>query len=156
MDTPFRIQCKCVIGIAFATFSFAAPADVYVSRDANGRLVYSDRKPAGPAQQIHIEVRPVTAKPAPSSNATERAAWEQADNARAERARLAEQERLAAIEERAKRCTEARRQNAVYSYDGRKCSYDANGGRTCLSSAEIDAKRAEIKQQMDQFCGVRP
>lgn len=156
MDTLFQKPCKCVLAIAIATLSLPAFADIYVSRDANGQLVYSDRKPAGPAQQIRTEVRPAAAKPAPSSNATERAAWEQADNARAERARVAEQERVAAIEERAKRCSAARRQNAVYAYDGRKCSYDANGGRTCLSAAEIDAKRAEAKQQMEQFCGAQP
>lgn len=152
MDTIVRIICKCAMGIAFATPSTAVFADVYVSRDANGHLVYSDRKPAGPAQQVRTEVRPMTAKPAASNNATERATWEQADQARSERARLAEQERLAANQERANRCVAARRQSAVYSYDGRKCSYDANGGRTCLSSAEIDAKRAESKQQMAASC----
>ena len=152
MRTSCRMIRWCAIGGALVTFSVEAFADVYVSRDANGHLVYSDRKPAGPAQQIRIEVRPVTPKPEPFSDANERAAWQQAEDARAERARLAEQERLAATEERAKRCAAARRQNAVYAYDGRKCSYDANGGRACLSSAEIDAKRAEAKQQMAEFC----
>lgn len=156
MDTLFRMPCTYVLGIALVAFSPAAFADVYVSRDANGHLVYSDRKPAGSSQQIRTEARPATAKAAPAGNATERAAWAQADSARAERARLAEQERVAAIEERAKRCAEARRQSAVYSYDGRKCSYDANGARACLSVAEIDAKRAEAKQQMEQYCGVKP
>ena len=156
METIVRMLCQCVIGIAFATLSTAVFADVYVSRDANGHLVYSDRKPAGPAQQVRTEVRPATPKPAATSNATERATWEQADSARTERARLAEQERLASNEERAKRCVAARRQSAIYSYDGRKCSYDANGGRTCLSSAEIDAKRAEAKQQMAASCDAQP
>lgn len=140
---------------------FVFPGDVPSGKPmSNNTILYAlyrmGYQPLGASEQIRTEVRPATEKPAPSGNTTERAAWEQADNARAERARIAEQERLVAKEERAKRCAAARRQSAVYLYDGRKCNYDADGGRTCLSAAEIDAKRAEAKQQLAEFCDAQP
>ena len=139
--------------ILLVTVSVAAVADVYVSRDANGKLVYSDREPAGPHERVRVEERPVSPKPA-STPSDERTKWLQADQEREERARRAEQERTAAAEERARRCTEARRQSATYGLDGRKCSYDAEGVRNCLSDAEIDAKREEAKRLMAENCAA--
>ena len=132
--------------------SAAALADVYVSRDANGKLVYSDREPAGPHERVRVEQRPVSPKPAASTPSDERAKWLQADQDRQEQARRAEQEQIAAADERKRRCVEARRQSATYGFDGRKCNYDGEGNLSCLSAAEIDAKRAELKQLMAANC----
>lgn len=129
-----------------------AADDIYVSRDANGRPVYSDREPRGPHVRVHVESRPVPANSVVSSSADQRESWQQAAQDRENRARRAEAARLAAAEEAAKRCAQARRQQAIYGVDGRKCDYDENGNRKCLSSAEIDAKRAEAKQLMATNC----
>lgn len=143
---------RLIVALILATLSAGAVADIFVSRDANGRPVYSDREPAGPHQRIRVEERPVSPKAEASTPIDQQAAWQKAAEDREERARKAEQERIAAAEEKARRCAEARRQNATYSVDGRKCSYDADGNRSCLSSAEIDAKRAEARQLMAANC----
>jgi hypothetical protein len=152
MSGKLQLAGKTVMGIALATLSIAAFADIYVSRDANGHLVYSDRKPAGPSEPVRIAGRPSADKPASEADAPDPAAWQKADNALEERMSLAEQERIAAIEERAKRCAAARQQGAMFALNAPRCTYDGEGVRSCLSSAEIDAKRLEAKQQMAEFC----
>lgn len=147
-----RTVSQFILTTLLVTLSVAAVGDVFVSRDANGKLVYSDREPAGPHERVRVEERPVSPKPAVSTPSDERAKWLQADQDREERARRAEQERTTAAEERARRCKEARRQSATYGVDGRKCNYDAEGNRSCLSAAEIDAKRAEAQQLMATNC----
>lgn len=136
------------IVLLIATMSAPAVADIYVSRDANGKLVYSDREPAGPHKHVHVDERPVPSKSASGVPTDQAALWERAAKDREERARKAELERKASEEERARRCTQARRENAIYGVDGRKCDYDADGSRRCLSAAEIDSKRAEAKRLM--------
>ena len=152
MKHLFRASGALVVVLSLTSASAPATDDIYVSRDANGRPVYSDREPRGPHVRVHIESRPAPAKSVVSSSADQRETWQQAAQDRENRARRAEAERLAAAEEAAKRCAQARRQQAIYGVDGRKCDYDENGNRKCLSSAEIDAKRAEAKQLMAENC----
>ena len=152
MNHLSRAASQFIFAMLLVTLSVAVVADVYVSRDANGKLVYSDREPSGPHERVRVEERPVSAKPAASTPSDERAKWLLADQEREERARRAEQERSTAAEERARRCKEARRQSATYGVDGRKCNYDGEGNRSCLSSEEIVAKRAEAKQLMAANC----
>lgn len=140
--------------LLLATASTAG-ADIFVSRDANGKLVYSDREPAGPHKRVRTDERPASSSPAGSVLSDQRSTSTQAAQDREERARKAEQERKASAAEKADRCTHARRQNAIYGVDGRKCDYDADGNRKCLSSAEIDAKRAEAKKLMAENCTQR-
>lgn len=147
-----RKASKLILVLFLATSSVAANADIFVSRDANGKLVYSDREPAGPHERVRIEERPVSPNPPNSTPSDQRATSQQAAQDREERTRKAEQERTAAAEEKARRCTQARRQNATYGVDGRKCDYDADGNRKCLSSVEIDAKRVEAKKLMAENC----
>jgi hypothetical protein len=141
-----------IVALFVATMSARAVADIYVSRDANGKLVYSDREPAGPHKHIRVDERTVPSRSASSVSTDQAALWEQAAKDREERARNAELERKAAEEERARRCSQARRENAIYGVDGRKCDYDSDGNRRCLSSVEIDSKRAEAKRLMADNC----
>lgn len=148
-----RTTIQFICAMLLTTLSVAAIADIYVSRDASGTLIYSDREPSGPHERVRVEARPVSPVAAASTASTdERAKWLQPDEDREERAQQAEKQRTAAAEERVKRCAEARRQNAVYGVDGRKCNYDAAGSRSCLSTAEIDAKRAEATRLMAANC----
>jgi len=148
--SPRLSKFGCLIAIGIASSS-AAHADVYVSRDSNGHLIYSDRRPPGKSEPIRVESRPTVASPATvSPSATP--GWEQAEAARKEKARAAEQERITLLEERTKRCNDARKLAASYAVNGPRCSYDGNGGRSCLSAAEIDSKRVEAKRQLAEFC----
>jgi hypothetical protein len=152
VSTISRSISGLLVAIAISVSGDAAFADIYVSRDSNGHLVYSDRKPAGASQTVRVESRPSVMSPAAASNSAAAGNWEQAESARKEKARVAEQERLVLLEERARRCAEAKKQSASYAINGPRCSYDGNGGRSCLSAAEIDSKRAEANRQMAEFC----
>ena len=147
-----RTAVQFICAMLLTTLSVAAIADIYVSRDASGKLIYSDREPSGPHERVRVDARPGSPAPAASTPADERAKWLQADKGREERTQQAEKQRIAAAEERVKRCADARRENAIYGVDGRKCNYDAAGNRSCLSTAEIDAKRAEAKRLMAANC----
>ena len=133
----------------------AALADVYVSRDANGRLVYSDRKPLGESKQVRIEPRPSpTVRDSDPGVTATSVSSQAAISERAERERQEAMQREAAIAERDKQCIAGRRMNAEFGFDGRKCSYHADGTRTCLTSAEIDLKRLEAQRLMAEFCAA--
>lgn len=154
MKLPSRTTIQSILAVLLTTLSVAAIADIYVSRDANGKLIYSDREPNGPHERVRVEARPVSPPPAAETPPDERAKWLQADADREQRAQQEEKRRTTAAEERTKRCADARRQNAIYGVDGRKCNYDAAGNRSCLSTAEIDAKRAEAKRLMAANCAA--
>ena len=156
MKIRTRILRTSVAAVAATFVSMAAFADVYVSRDINGRLVYSDRKPPGESKQIRIEPRPspTVRENQPVVTATS-VSPQAASSDRAERERQEATQREAEMAERDKQCDAGRRMNAEFGFDGRKCSYHADGTRTCLTSAEIDVKRLEAKRLMAEFCAVR-
>jgi hypothetical protein len=135
--------------------SVAMGGEVYVTRDAKGNPVYTDRPATLPAEKLDVrsgatDPAEVQAryddemkKYATDSEASEKARAQAADTAKA---------REITAEDRAKRCVEARTRyeatlNAIRLYEE-----GPDGQRRYLSSEEIDGARADAKKTVDEFC----
>jgi len=133
----------------------ALGGEVYVTRDASGNPVYTDRPDTLPAEKLGV--RSNTTDPAEvqarydeqmkkysaDSDSATKARTEAADTAKA---------REITAEDRAKRCVEARTRyeatlNAIRLYEE-----GPDGQRRYLSAEEIDGARADAKKTVDEFC----
>jgi len=137
--------------------SLVQAGEVYVTRDAQGRPVYTDTPRTIPAQKLGIHR-------ASSDPAATQAQFEEqmkqyaaADAASAKAAAAAKEQAKARelnAEDRAKRCIDARQRYQAATENYRVYEQAPDGERRYLSSEEIDALRASAKKSMDEFCGA--
>jgi hypothetical protein len=134
----------------------AQAAEVYVTRDAKGNVVYTDRPESMPAEKVGIRSRPTddtAIRAQAEQGAKDRA---EADKAAADKAKQAADAAKVvelSAEDKVKRCQGARANyeglmNARRIYEPGSTPED----RRYLDSAEIDAARADAKKVMDEFC----
>lgn len=129
----------------------AAAGDVYVTKDAQGNFIYTDTPQTIPAQKIDVHAAN-GAQATPSSQAAAPAAPQGQAAADTSPPAADPQAAKTNAADKAKRCSDARQnyQTAMTSF--RLYEEGPNGERTYLTSAQIDAARANAKQVMDQFC----
>jgi len=133
----------------------AVGGEVYMTRDAKGNPIYTDRPDSLPAEKL--DVRSGTTDPVEvqarydeqmKKYATDTESAEKSKTKAAEQAKARE----LTAEDRAKRCVEARSRyeatmNAIRVYEE-----GPDGQRRYLSSEEIDITRANARTAMDEFC----
>ena len=128
----------------------AAGGDVYVIKDAQGNLIFTDTPQTLPAQKLDIHsenTNPATATTINSSDLT-RLGKEGKVNSKSQVTQVAQ----ATAEDRAKRCTDARQQYQMLMTSWEVYTPGPDGKRTYLTSEQIEQARANAKQVMDQFC----
>jgi hypothetical protein len=143
------------LALTFAP-GIASAGDVYVTRDAQGRPVYTDRPDSLPADRLSIASKPTDDAAIRAQAEQQAKARAEADKAAADKARQTAGTAKAAeltTADKAKRCQEARINyqnvmNARRLYEPGATPEE----RRYLDSAEIDAARANAKQVMDEFC----
>lgn len=133
----------------------AVGGEVYVTKDAKGNPVYTDRPDTLPAEKLDVQsgtTDPVEVQARYDDQMKKYAAdSESAAKAQARATDTAKAREITA-EDRAKRCVEARTRyeatlNAIRLYEE-----GADGQRRYLSSEEIDGARADAKKTVDEFC----
>jgi hypothetical protein len=135
--------------------SVAMGGEVYVTRDASGNPVYTDRPATLPAEKLGV--RSNTTDPAEVQARYDEqmkryaADSDSASKARAEAADTGKAREVTA-DDRAKRCVEARNRyeatlNAIRLYEE-----GPDGQRRYLSSEEIDGARVDARKTVDEFC----
>jgi hypothetical protein len=131
----------------------AGAGDVYVTRDAQGRTIYTDTPQTIPAQKldVHTGSTDATAAPRQISPATKQPGQSIQSNTPAQDA-ADQQAAQTTAEDRAKRCVDARQRYQTLMDNWRIYEPGPNGERTYLTSDQIDAARANAKQVMDEFC----
>jgi hypothetical protein len=143
------------LAIALLLAAGAQAGDVYVTKDAQGRVIYTDTPQTIPAQKVGIAntTTDPTAVQQRYSEQMQRYAAEDAEEQKAgtEAADATKAKQLTA-EDKAKRCTDARQRYQTYTESYRLYEQGPDGQRRYLTSEEIDAARAGAKQVMDQFC----
>lgn len=148
-----RLAIACFAALLCTT---APAAEVFMTRDAQGRPVYTDRPESLPAAKVNIATQQTDVVEAQARSQQETARAQQADKATAEAARKSADTRQAAelsAADKAKRCQDARQRyqevmNARRIYEPGSTPEE----RRYLDSAEIDATRADAKKVMDEFC----
>lgn len=134
----------------------AQAGDVYVTKDAQGNRIYTDRPQTLPAQKAGIESTSTDPAEVQARYEEQMQRYNAEDGAATSAAASAADAKKAAAakaDDRAKRCEQARNR-----YDASMQSYHLyvigpDGERRYLDSAEIDATRADAKKVMDEFCG---
>ncbi|HET7203860.1 MAG TPA: DUF4124 domain-containing protein [Steroidobacteraceae bacterium] len=149
-----RIALACLAAALLC--ATASASEVFMTRDAQGRPVYTDRPESLPAQKLNVATQQTDVVEAQTRYQQEMARYQQADKAAAEAARKSADTRQAAelsAADKAKRCQDARQRyqnlmNARRIYEPGSTPEE----RRYLDSAEIDATRADAKKVMDEFC----
>jgi len=143
------------LALALLLAAGAQAGDVYVTKDAQGRPIYTDTPATIPAQKVGIastSTDPATVQKRYADQMKQYAT----DDASASKAAAgaddpAKAKQLSA-EDKAKRCADARQRYQSYMDAHRLYEDGPDGQRRYLTSEEIDASRASAKQVMDQFC----
>ena len=133
----------------------AAAGDVYVTKDAQGNLIYTDTPLTVPAKKVDIHsdsTNPDTVEQRYSSEMSQYAKDNQAAAKSQAQQAAAQQAAQDTAADQAKRCVEARQTYQTYMNSWRLYDTGANGERVYLTSEQIDKARADAKQAMDQFC----
>ena len=128
----------------------AFAAEVFVSIDENGQVIYSDR-PTGSEQEEVLQIRtgsqsaaaPVVADAAPATDSEPTAP---------EGRLMVEVQREPTSEERAANCEIARERAQGYSQAHRMFREQENGERVYLTSEEIDETRATAEAVVAEWC----
>ncbi len=141
---------------ALLAWSGLASAVVYKWSDAQGKLQYGDRPPAG----VHAEVvellgthaaRSAPPRSAPSSTAAAaKPAAPATASATDDAAKKAVAEDVAQVKE--KQCTDAQERYKKLIEGRRIFKTGADGERQYLTSEEIDSARVDAKREIDAVC----
>ena len=139
--------------LACATVS---AAEVFMTRDAQGRPIYTDRPEKLPAEKLNVATKQTDVVEVQSRYQAEMAKLQEADKAATDTARKTTEAKQAAelsAADKAKRCQDARTRyqnlmNARRIYEPGATPDD----RRYLDSAEMDATRENAKRVMDEFC----
>lgn len=124
--------------------------DVYVTRDAQGRTIYTDTPQTLPAQKLDIHSQSTDPATATKENSSEMTRGDKPDKVNSKNQVLQVAQDTA--EDRARRCTDARQQYQMLMTSWEVYTPGPDGTRTYLTSEQIDLARENAKQVMDQFC----
>ena len=134
----------------------AQASEVFVTKDTQGRPIYTDRPDSLPAQKVHVASQSTDSAAVQQQYQEKLQSYSEADKARAEATKKSVDSRQAkelSATDKAKRCQDARTyyqkmMNARRLYEAGSTDQD----RRYLDSNEIDATRADAKKLMDEFC----
>lgn len=148
-----------VLALAGLLSATTATAEVFVTKDAQGRPIYTDRPEQLPAQKINVASKRTDVVDVQNRYEQQQKASDDANRAASEAAKQAAASKQAAqstAADKAKRCEEARDRYSTVMNSQRLYEQGATPDeRRYLSSEEIDAARANAKQVMDEFCSGR-
>jgi hypothetical protein len=149
------MQRSLLILASLLVLGSAQANEVFMTKDAQGRMVYTDRPDSLPAQRINVATAKGSETPAAPS-ASDAKTRADADKAKADAARQAVESKQAkelTATDKARRCIDARMRyeqvvNAQRLYEPGASEED----RRYLDDNEIDAARASARKTMDEFC----
>jgi hypothetical protein len=140
---------------AFATFTTASAGEVFITKDAQGHPIYTDRPESLPAERVHVASKSTDVVDVKERYDQEMKQYTDADKAAAEASRQATDTKQAQKDnaaDKVKRCQEARTQYAAMMNAHRIYEEDDKGERHYLDSKQIDESRDKAKALMDEFC----
>ena len=145
-----------IVAILLSGLGLAEASDVFVTKDAQGRPIYTDRPESLPAERLDIKSNSTDTVQVQQRVAAEQKQRDDAAKASADATNRASEQRAATVEndaDRAKLCRDARDKylqmmNAQRLYE----PGDKEGERRYLTDAQIDTARENAKKVMDEFC----
>ena len=150
------MQRLLLLVAALMVLATAHASEVFVTKDAQGRPIYTDRPESLPAQKVNIATKQTDTVEVQRQYDEKMKSYTDADKAKAEAAKKSvdsQQAQELSAADKAKRCQESRERyqnmmNARRLYEPGSTEAD----RRYLDSNEIDAARENAKKVMDEFC----
>lgn len=130
-------------------------AEIYLYRDEQGNVQYTDKPPTLPAQRLGIRNQrtdPAAVQEREQAEQRRRAADDAQRQEQTQAAAETRQAEKLTAEDKAQRCVQARERYDNYLNSPRLYEQLADGERRYLSSEEIDAARAAAKATMEVMC----
>ena len=150
------MQRSLLVLASLVALGTAQASEVFVTKDAQGNAVYTDRPESLPAQRVKVASRSTDTVEVQRQYDEKMQATSAADKAKADAAKQTAESRQAkelTAADKAKRCLDARtRYEQVMTAQRLYEPGATEGERRYLDSKEIDAARASSKQAMDEFC----
>lgn len=147
--TIIRITCALL-----CTLTTTASADVYKWTDAQGRVHFGDKPPAGTSEAITMPSRETNATPALSEDRIE--TQRRLLDAYAEERRLkaeADEQTRKDKAERKRKCADLRDDLRNQENAGSIYQLDKNGERVFLSKEQREASTAVLRKEVEYWCG---
>ena len=138
---------------ALLALGTAQAAEVFVTKDAQGHPIYTDRPESLPAQKVKIASKTTATVDVETRQTGATTGDEAADDAAAKAAADAKQAREMTAVDKAKRCEDSRQRYEHYMNAQRLYEPGENEGeRRYLDDKEITEARDNAKRTMDEFC----
>lgn len=161
MNTTYRRYIICIVArpvvlVLLAILAQSTAAQIYETRDSQGRRTYTDQPLPGAVRRTDVErQRPPNpdsiARAAQTTNAMQDAeAARKAQELARQQADAAKRQVDVDLE---KQCIAARNQLLDITQIRRPYRRDASGERIYLTSAEIDQQRAAAQEAVTAYCG---
>jgi len=149
------MQRILLLVMTLAVLGTAQANEVFVTKDAQGRPVYTDRPESLPAQKVNVATQSTDTVDA-QRRSDQQAKAAAASETQASGSRKSAETRTAremTETDKAKRCEDARAHYMTVMNSQRLYEQGPNEGeRRYLDSDEIDATRENAKRVMDEFC----
>jgi len=150
------MQRLSVLLAALVALGSAQANEVFVTKDAQGRPIYTDRPESLPAQKVKVATGNTETVEAQRQYEEKMQANAAAEKSQADAAKQATETKAAkelTAADKAKRCLDARaRYEQVMTAQRLYEPGETEGERRYLDSKEIDSARASTKKAMDEFC----
>ena len=134
----------------------AQASEVFVTKDAQGRPIYTDRPESLPAQKVNVATKQTDTVEIQRQYDEKMKSYAEADKVKAEASKQAaegKQAREISAADKAKRCLDARaRYEQVMTAQRLYEPGATEGERRYLDDKEIDLAREHSKKVMDEFC----
>jgi Domain of unknown function (DUF4124) len=134
----------------------AQASEVFVTKDAQGRPIYTDRPESLPAQKVNVATKQTDTVEVQRQYDEKMKSYAEADKVKAEASKQAaegKQAREISAADKAKRCLDARaRYEQVMTAQRLYEPGATEGERRYLDDQEIDLAREHSKKVMDEFC----
>ena len=134
----------------------AQASEVFVTKDAQGRPIYTDRPESLPAQKVNVATKQTDTVEVQRQYDEKMKSYAESDKVKAEASKQAaegKQAREISAADKAKRCLDARaRYEQVMTAQRLYEPGATEGERRCLDDKEIELAREHSKKVMDEFC----
>ena len=142
--------------VSLLVLGSAQASEVFVTKDAQGRPIYTDRPESLPAQKVNVATKQTDTVEVQRQYDEKMKSYAEADKVKAEASKQAAEGKQAkeiSTADKAKRCLDARaRYEQVMTAQRLYEPGATEGERRYLDDKEIDQAREHSKKVMDEFC----
>ena len=143
-----------IVAALLLALGVAQASDVFMTKDAQGRPVYTDRPDTLPAKRLDVKSATTDTVEVQRRNAEQQKQLAEASKASDAAAKTEKENKTSVVAmnaDRAKHCQETR-DHYLQLMNAQRLYEDTDCERRYLTDAELDTAREDAKKVMDEFC----